>query len=154
MTGSMVEWVDGRMGVLDDLCESPIEKLLGAALIFRWRLLADEYGLGCDLVIGDGDEREASGHTAVLVCQYKAENARHDFAVLHPRVRAPFLIECDGHDFHERTKEQAARDRSRDRYALTRRRYMMRFTGSEIWRNPFGCADEVIDLVSRAMGWR
>ena len=25
------------------------------------------------------------------------------------------IVECDGHDFHERTKEQASRDKERDR---------------------------------------
>lgn len=55
------------------------------------------------------------------------------------------VIECDGHDFHERTKEQAARDRSRDRAVTLNRRTIMRFTGSELWRDPMGCALEVYD---------
>jgi very-short-patch-repair endonuclease len=58
----------------------------------------------------------------------------HDGAVLG-RV----VIECDGHAFHERTKEQAAHDRSRDR-AMTLAGYtVMRFTGSEIHNRLVGC---------------
>ena len=55
------------------------------------------------------------------------------------------VVECDGHDFHERTKEQAARDRSRDRALITQGLTVFRFTGSELWRDPIGCAGQVID---------
>ena len=53
------------------------------------------------------------------------------------------VVECDGHDFHERTKEQARRDRSRDRRLQDAGYRVFRFTGSEIYRDPLGCADEV-----------
>lgn len=45
------------------------------------------------------------------------------------------IIECDGHDFHERTKEQAERDRSRDRRVQELGWRIYRFTGSELYRN-------------------
>jgi very-short-patch-repair endonuclease len=54
------------------------------------------------------------------------------------------VIECDGHDYHERTKEQAARDRSRDRALQSRGYTMFRFTGSEIFRDPVRCAEQVL----------
>lgn len=53
------------------------------------------------------------------------------------------VIECDGHEFHERTKEQATRDRSRDRRLQDDGHRVFRFTGSEIYRNPLDCAREV-----------
>ena len=46
-----------------------------------------------------------------------------------------FIIECDGHDFHEKTKEQAQRDKQRDRNILANGMYVMRYTGSEIFNN-------------------
>lgn len=54
------------------------------------------------------------------------------------------VVECDGHDFHERTKEQAARDRKRDRELSLKGYDVFRFTGSEIWRDPIKCAEDVI----------
>lgn len=46
------------------------------------------------------------------------------------------IVEIDGHEFHEKTKEQAQRDRERER-AIKREGYdIIRFTGSEIYRNP------------------
>lgn len=59
------------------------------------------------------------------------------------------IVECDGHDFHERTKEQAARDRDRDRQAQLAGIEIFRFTGSELWRDPLGCADQVIAWANR-----
>ena len=53
------------------------------------------------------------------------------------------VIECDGHEWHEKTKEQAAADRKRDRLFVKNGYAVMRFTGSEIWRDPMEC---VIDI--------
>lgn len=59
-------------------------------------------------------------------------------------------VECDGHEFHERTKEQAQRDRSRDRIISGIRGVtLLRFTGSEINRNAEACGAEAIDLLLR-----
>lgn len=61
------------------------------------------------------------------------------------------VIECDGHDFHERTKEQASRDKSRDRSFVLEGYDCFRFTGSEIWKDPLGCADQITEWVMN--GW-
>ena len=53
------------------------------------------------------------------------------------------VVELDGHDFHERTKEQAAKDKRRDRTLVAADYQVMRFTGSEVWANPFACVEEV-----------
>jgi very-short-patch-repair endonuclease len=53
----------------------------------------------------------------------------------HDKKRHFALVECDGHDFHERTKEQAERDRSRDRRVQEMGWRMFRFTGSELYRD-------------------
>lgn len=67
-----------------------------------------------------------------------------DFALVAPKFT--IVIECDGHDYHERTKEQAAHDRKRDRSMVEAGLLVLRFTGSEIWRNPFACAEQVLNL--------
>lgn len=53
------------------------------------------------------------------------------------------VVECDGHDFHEKTKAQAARDKARDRDLVMAGYEVFRFTGSELWRDPWGCAEQV-----------
>ena len=61
------------------------------------------------------------------------------------------IVECDGHEFHERTKEQAVRDRSRDRKAQMLGFAILRFTGSEIHRDPLGCALQIAAWAEQ--GW-
>lgn len=58
------------------------------------------------------------------------------------------VVECDGHDFHEKTREQAERDKRRDRDIAAFGFQTLRFTGRELFRDPFECADEVADLLS------
>jgi very-short-patch-repair endonuclease len=65
-------------------------------------------------------------------------------------VARRIIVECDGHDFHERTKAQAARDRSRDRAAQHEGIPIYRFTGSELWADPVACAEEVLLFMERA----
>lgn len=56
-------------------------------------------------------------------------------------------VEVDGHDFHERTKQQARRDKQRDRQLLAAGLQTVRFTGSEVWEDCRRCAQESIDLL-------
>jgi very-short-patch-repair endonuclease len=59
-------------------------------------------------------------------------------------------IECDGHDFHERTKEQAAHDKKRDRFLVASGITVLRFTGSEIYKDPWQCCKEIMKVVNDA----
>ena len=56
-------------------------------------------------------------------------------------------IECDGHEYHEKTKQQAQRDKSRDRILTAAGWRLLRFTGSEINKRPDLCADEIMKVV-------
>lgn len=60
--------------------------------------------------------------------------------------RVSIDIECDGHDFHEKTKEQAEADKRRDRDLQSIGWVIARFTGSEIFRDPMAAATQVHDL--------
>lgn len=79
----------------------------------------------------------------------EGKSYRLDFALVPQDThRCPlFAIELDGHDFHERTKEQAARDRSRDRALAKAGWQVLRFTGSELWKDPRKCARDVRDAM-------
>lgn len=58
------------------------------------------------------------------------------------------VVECDGHNFHEKTKEQARHDKARDRYFTKRGLRVLRFTGSEIYRDPAACLSEIVEVLS------
>jgi len=95
---------------------------------------------------------------AVLYPQLRVGPYRADiFVVLEQaaatsdgRTRKTMVVECDGHEFHEKTKEQASADKARDRYLQARGHLVFRFSGSDIWRNPFGCAHEALTALRRA----
>lgn len=56
-------------------------------------------------------------------------------------------IEIDGHDFHEKTKEQARYDKRRDREIAMNNYIILRFTGSEIYTNSIKCVQEVMTIL-------
>lgn len=64
------------------------------------------------------------------------------------KITNQLIIECDGHDFHDRTKEQASDDRERDRELKKVGFDVFRYTGSDVWKSPFACAREAIAQVS------
>lgn len=59
------------------------------------------------------------------------------------------IIECDGHEFHEKTKEQAQHDKERDRFLQAEGYPIYRFTGSEIYRNPLKVYFELQSMINK-----
>ncbi len=59
-----------------------------------------------------------------------------------------FVIEIDGHEWHEKTKEQAMRDKQKDRAYIKNGYIPIHFTGSEIFHNPEECVKEVLEIIS------
>ena len=64
-------------------------------------------------------------------------------------VVAQVAVECDGHDFHEKTKKQAAHDKKRDREIAEVGLTLLRFTGSEIFKDAKACAIQVLRVLSK-----
>lgn len=129
-------------------CESPIEEMMLAALMFLpkcpWAGLTDGFLVG-------GVHQLPLG----LSQQHVIGRYRVDFAI-YPLVAqelgvstSPFkiVIECDGHQFHEKSKEQARRDRERDRELQRMGWRVLRFTGSEIYASAHECARQVQGLI-------
>ena len=68
-------------------------------------------------------------------------------------VTVHLIVECDGHDYHDRSKEQASRDRERDRELKKLGYEVFRYTGSDIWKNPLACAMEVVEVLTKS-AWK
>lgn len=57
------------------------------------------------------------------------------------------IIECDGHQFHQKTKEQVTKDNKRE-YDLKMAGYqVLRFSGSQIYNEPFKCAEDTYNFI-------
>lgn len=131
-----------------DLCGSPLEVKMARAFAkypeadFRWRKY-NEY----PQLIG----RWPKWFLALGV-QVELKPYRVDFAIVSAgfavdsSAPSPLLIivEVDGHDYHERTKEQAEHDKKRDRFMMVNGAKVFRFTGREVFRNDMICVDEVL----------
>jgi very-short-patch-repair endonuclease len=121
------------------LCGSPIERLMLAALVW--------VGYGCEkklVDIWDSAADFGKPQTDIVIApQFQIERHRVDLALFVNIVaneEIKIVVECDGHDFHEKTKEQAARDKGRERDLQLAGWKVLRFTGSEIWRDHKACA--------------
>lgn len=142
--------------------DSPIEKLFFAALMANSRFADGSPQYVCVPPDAAALARllalEMPSHL-IVEPQAQLEGWRVDFLIHawefgrlsgRPQWRR-LIVECDGHDFHERTKEQAAKDRGRDREFQLRGFSILRFTGSELYANPLACVRQVSEWVE--MGW-
>ena len=90
------------------------------------------------------------GAREIFKCQVKVQwpigKYRADFLVYSDSGKGDkIVIECDGHDFHEKTKEQAQRDKKRDRDMQIAGYKVYRFTGSEIHRTRGQCVVDCLE---------
>jgi hypothetical protein len=122
--------------------ESPIEAALLAALIHRSHA-------GLFAVCVDPGPIPADALFAI-VPQQSVGRFRADFLVT--TRRGQIVVECDGHDWHERSRWQAMRDKLRDRILASQGIFTLRFTGSEIWADAIDCAAQVETMACR-MAW-
>lgn len=76
-----------------------------------------------------------------LLPQVEFEKYRFDFGIIHTNI----VIEIDGHDYHK-TKEQRTRDAKRERYLESKGFRVVRFTGSEIYKDTEKCIDELLSF--------
>ena len=138
-------------------CESPIESVMLAALIAG----ASYPGTGTSSPIVYPKTRSSSddyllrtpywngtmARGCLILPQCQIEQYRVDFCLIFygefDDYQFNLVVECDGHEWHERTKKQAQRDKARDRDLQAGGFIVLRFTGSEIWKNAMGCAAEV-----------
>jgi very-short-patch-repair endonuclease len=138
-------------------CQSPIEHML-AGQLYAATLLGNRfepcghYIVGCETRNTSDAERFPKGIKVEVWPQEKVGRYLVDFLLIGgPRQSDNALIyivvECDGHDYHERTKEQAAHDRGRDRAMQAAGAHVLRFTGSEIYRNPEKCCLEILSFL-------
>ena len=59
------------------------------------------------------------------------------------------FVEIDGHEFHEKTKEQVRHDKLRERHLLEYCDGIVRFSGSEVYDDSNECAYETLELMAK-----
>jgi len=119
------------VGFSTEGCKSPIEQILFFAFYIRQEERGDLF-----FELWPQEEIKINGKT------YYA-----DFSMcLGPD--GVLLIECDGHDYHHRSKQQVSNDYERENALKLAGYDIIRFTGSQIYADPYKCADMILDYVA------
>lgn len=137
----------------DRACDSPIERLFASSWLAHYANTHFEVLVSCRgkklFTLG----RSFGAHDvarATLEMQSQIGKHRVDFAITHGHPDGDIIrivVECDGHDFHEKTKKQAASDKRRDRELMSAGWLVVRFTGSELYADPDDCVSEVLNII-------
>ncbi len=135
---------------LMDECESPIEKMLGAALLFAsdgynyLQFISTHRAFSPEELRANRPEFGTIFYPQASIGQYRV-----DFFVKtsYKGISSVTVIECDGHEFHEKTKEQASRDKKRDRSITAEGASILRFSGSDIHRNLEQCVEDIEEIL-------
>ena len=111
----------------DSFTESPIERLLLEAFdMIRTKDLNTIYDY-------------------YLIPQVEIGKYRVDFELINPYKK--IVVECDGYDFHQKTKEQVKKDNQRERDLKKLGYEVVRFSGSEIFEDAEKCVKDLIDIM-------
>lgn len=152
--------------ILDRCTESPIERLLLAEMLLnRW---GDESTYESPRDTSARVAKMAGGPvrayfvTDECACACVTQlpvraggmNFRIDFAFMGMGDTGPVrvAVELDGHDFHERTRLQASRDKKRDRLLSAQGWTVLRFTGGDVYRDAYAVLEEIEQLCNR-LAW-
>ena len=116
---------------------TPIEKLFLLEAMDRWQE-AEVFNLSKFWLRWQFEVKTKDGKTFKV-----------DFAFGVPGDEtAKVFVELDGHDFHEKTKEQVERDKKRERAIVKTGIPVLRFSGREVWRDPDPCVKEALAFIT------
>lgn len=79
---------------------------------------------------------------------------RVDFIYADAKARIKLVVETDGHEFHERTREQVEHRNTRDANLQSDGWFVLHFSGRQVMANPHECVcnidDAICDLARRS----
>lgn len=138
-------------------CESPIEsKFVGAVFAvdgmnFRKFILMYEAGEGFRCKLAVSFERKGSVWSLqVQPAPPWLNGRRFDFSLIEardPEICSGVHVELDGRDFHD-SDDRRTIDREKDRISLAHGIPVVRFFGSEVFRDSASCVAQVVGIVS------
>ena len=124
-----------EMWVYLQYCESPIEYILATALYIR---------TNGELYFEPQMEIECQNK------KYYADIGIYGDEYVNCFLKENFtlIIECDGYEFHQKTKKQVEQDNKRE-YDIKMLGYdVLRFSGSEIYNDVDLCVDKILNYIS------
>ena len=116
--------------ISDDWCESSIERLFFETFdAIRTKNIHTMYDYWLDPQVEIG-------------------NYRVDFELINNKDKK-IIVECDGHEFHQKSKQQVEKDNQRERDLKKLGYEVVRFSGSEIFKDAEKCVEDLLDILNR-----
>lgn len=136
------EYQDSLLGSMYG-CESPIEQIMAMELSTSMDMFLMEYN-NIELM-----ELEPQKYIKANNKLYRVDFLMEFAFKLNGEYIDIFklIIECDGHEFHEKTKEQVKKKNERDRDLQKEGYDILHFSGSEICNTLYKCGKEIRDYV-------
>lgn len=129
--------------ILDDVTiKSPIEQIFITAFELYCRDKKQIY-------LFPQKEINVNGKKYCIDFEFDADDYLTQMLFNHQIKNTTFklAIECDGHKFHQKTKEQVQYDNERE-FDLKMAGYeVLRFSGSQIYNDPFKCAEDTYNFI-------
>jgi very-short-patch-repair endonuclease len=128
---------------------SPIEQILYVAMKTVFHVMSESPS---DAVY-DKHGNDAHSHGYDIRPQVKIGKYRVDFlvgciGVANSKIyNREVIVECDGHNFHDKDKKQRAYEKARDRYFQSEGLTVFHYTGAEIAGNPIDAASEIVSFL-------
>jgi len=143
------EWHDTDV---DLSAGTPIEQIMSVALLYVLKSKAHFGYCGDYIICGSAKNgiRPPQREGFIVCPQARVGKYRADFFVGYRHFDGTVIsaaIECDGHEFHEKTKKQAQRDKERDRFFQSLGLLVLRYSGSEIFHDPVKCASDALRII-------
>ena len=121
---------------------TPIEQLFESATRTLIKLTKSEFDTFLRYTEEGSVERTCYGLN--FLPQYKIGKYRTDYMMQNMGNGQKLVVELDGHEFHDKDEKQRRYEKSRDRYMQKHGFTVFRYTGSEIFKDPFQAAIECV----------
>jgi very-short-patch-repair endonuclease len=137
--------------LIDRGIESPIEDLFYIAC--RCQCIAEEVSFnpspehnGTEWTLGYGIH---------VMPQFRIDKYRVDFLITQKgigpsEILSPVVVELDGHEFHDKNKQQRSYEKARDRFLLRAGYRVVHYTGSDVVSDPYSVAYDALSLLGLA----
>lgn len=136
---------------LNEECKSPIEEIFDFA--FHIVNFMHEGKNGSPGIEMDAQYTiEIEGKTYKADFFYDSDSPDNNYMGFKGKNHLKLVVECDGHDFHEKTVEQVNRDNARDFYLQLSGYDVLHFSGSQIFDDPLQCAMDVYNYIQIKVG--
>ena len=138
--------VNGKLGNLELQIFRP-NPLKSTDSITSLEFFKNFYGEVSSIALFSQKEIKANGKKYIVDFYFEEDEYVNKF-----NTDKKIIIECDGYEFHQKTKEQVQKDNERE-YNLKMAGYeILRFSGTQIYNNPFKCAEDTYNYIIKRIG--